>query len=376
MHIPTLCSHPPLPGGETGRAARACLAALASASGLPLPPASPRRALGVMAGSLKQGGAVVARMRSVGTQTPPCPDGDSWEVGASAGAWAVRYRPAATQAEKPLLYLCSPASLPALRGLLVESGERGIVCNDAETHASRWPKGVQPALPAWLAAQHNCTPFDPATGEEVRAILRSALETLYVEQQPGYYYLAIHDEDADEDADDDADAVAAPLSAADAAAASLGMYRVSPPSPAPCRVRLCGAGRMLAVVADAARLLKEDWDIATQLWSCPSYTRLARDAQAAEQWNLRHPRTTPRLAHVRRCLDDSTAPLIAVTGYGQHIAGQIGGYVRGRFIAVGTDTRMETSAPWLAVTALKALADDGALPLQFVEYALRRYALL
>ncbi len=370
MHMPTLFSYPPLPGGETRHAFQACLAALALASGLPLPHASPRRALCALAGSLKQGGAVVARMRSVGTQARPCPDGDSWEVGASAGAWAVRYRHGATQAEKPLLYLCSPASLPALRALLVESGERGIVCNDAETQASRWPKGVQPALPAWLAAQHNCTPFDPATGEEVRAILRSALETLYLEQQSGYYYLAIHDEDADEDA------AAAPLSAADAAAASLGMYRVSPPGPAPCRVRLCGAGRMLAVVADAARLLKEDWDIATQVWSCPSYTRLARDAQAAEQWNLRYPRATPRLAHVRRCLDDSTAPVIAVTGYGQHIAGQIGGYVRGRFIAVGADTRMETSAPWLAVTALKALADDGALPLQFVEYALRRYALL
>ena len=374
MHTPPSFSQPPLPGGETGHAASACLAALAPRSGLPPPPASPRRALGVMAGSLKQGGVLVARMRSVGTPARSLSDGDSWDVAASAGAWAMRYRPAATQAEKPLLYLCSPASLQALRALLVESGERGIVCNDAETHASRWLKGVQPALPAWLAAQHNCTPFDPATGEEVRAILRSALETLYVEQQSGYYYLAIHDEDADEGADEGA--AAAPLSAADAAAASLGMYRVSPPGPAPCRVRLCGAGRMLAVVAEAARLLKEDWDIAAQVWSCPSYTRLARDAQAAEQWNLRHPRATPRLAHVRRCLDDNTAPVIAVTGYGQHIAGQIGGYVRGRFIAVGADAMMEVSAPWLAVTALKALADDGALPLQFVEYALRRYALL
>lgn len=374
MHMPPLFPHPPLPGSEAGRVAHACMAALAPVSGLPLPPASPRRALGTMAGSLKQGGAVVARVRHVGTETPPVSDGDAWDVGASAGAWALRYRHAAKQAEKPLLYLCSPASLGALRAVLVESGERGIVCNDAETQASHWPKSVPPELPAWLAAQHNCIPFDPATGEEVRAILRSALETLYVEQQSGFYYLAIHDEDADEGADEYA--MAAPLSAADAAAASLGMYRLPWPGPAACRVRLCGAGKTLAVVADAARLLKEDWDIATQVWSCPSYTRLARDAQAAEQWNLRHPRAVPRLAHVRHCLDDSAAPVIAVTGYRQHIAGQIGGYVRGRFIAVGADTRMETSAPWLAVTALKALADDGALPLQFVNYALRRYALL
>jgi hypothetical protein len=366
MHTPL--PHPPPPGGDTRRAAHACMAALAPASGLPLPHASPRRALGAMAGSLKQGGAMVARMRRVDTHAPPCSDGDAWEVGASAGAWALRYRDGATQDEKPLLYLCSPASLPALRAVLAESGERGIVCNDAETQASHWPKGVPPALPAWLAAQHNCTPFDPATGEEVRAILRAALEALYLERQSGYYYLATHDEDEN--------AVAAPLSAADAAAASLGMYRVSPPSLAPCRVRLCGAGKMLAVVADAARLLEEDWDILAQVWSCPSYTRLAREAQAAEQWNLRHPRAAPGLAHVRRCLDGSAAPVIAVTGYGQHIAGQIGGYVRGRFIAVGADAGMAVSAPWLAVTALKALADDGALPMQFVDDALRRYALL
>lgn len=361
MHTLPFFPHPPMTDGKTDGATRACMAALAP--GQPLLHASPRRALGAMASRLKQDGAVVAR--STDAAAAPVADSDAWEVGASAGAWATRYREGARQAETPLLYLCNPASLPALRGVLVDSGERGIVCNDAETQASRWPKGVQPSLPAWLAAQHNCTPFDPATAEEVRAILRAALETLYVQQQPGYFYLATHDDEA----------VAAPLSADDAAAAGLGMYRLPSPGHAPCQVRLCGAGRMLAVVADAARLLQEDWNIAAQVWSCPSYTRLARDAQAAEQRNLRHPRAVPKLAHVRRCLDDSATPLIAVTGYGQHIAGQIGGHVRGRFIAVGADTGMEVTAPWLAVTALKALVDDGVLPAQFIDYALRRYAL-
>ncbi|WP_035819734.1 transketolase-like TK C-terminal-containing protein [Janthinobacterium sp. RA13] len=366
MHSSPLLPPPPLDVARD--TVQACLAALAAAPALPLRQVSPRRALGAMAGSLQTGPGAANAIRVVRAEVTHRHD-DAWNVTASASAWPLRYG-----ADKPLLYLCRPASVQALSGVLVDARERGIVCSDAETQSSRWPKGVQPALPAWLAAQHNCMPFDPATGEEVRAILRAALETLYVEQQPGYYYLAIHDEGADADADEYA--VAAPLSPADAAAASLGMYRVSPPDPAPCRVRLCGAGTMLAVVADAARLLQEDWDIAAQVWSCPSYTRLARDAQAAEQWNLCHPRAIPRLAHVRRCLDDSAAPVIAVTGYGQHIAGQIGGHVRGRFIAVGADAMMEVSAPWLAVTALKALADDGALPLQFVEYALRRYALV
>jgi hypothetical protein len=362
MHFPP--SHPPEPGGVMRRAAHACLAALVPAPGLPLLQASPRRALGTMAHRLQRDPGVADAIRIV-RATMPDRHGDAWSVQAFASAWPLRYG-----ADKPLLYLCRPDSLAALRAVLVDARERGIVCNDAETQASRWHKGVQAALPAWLAAQPNCTPFDPATGEEVRAILRSALETLYLEQQSGYYYLATHDEDAEEDA------MAAPLSPADAAAASLGMYRVSPPDLAPCQVRLCGAGRMLAVVAEAARLLKEDWGIATQVWSCPSYTRLARDGAVAAAWNLRHPRAAPRLSHVQRCLDGSAAPVIAVTAYGQHIAGQIGGFVRGRFIAIGADSPLAPGAPWLAVTALKALADDGVLARTCIGDALRRYALL
>ncbi|NHZ44413.1 transketolase-like TK C-terminal-containing protein [Massilia aquatica] len=358
MHMPP--TFPPVPSCLARSAASACLAALAATPGLPPLLASPRRALGAMVSSLQQGAESADTIRIVRASVPK-KQGDAWDVPACASAWPLRYG-----AEIPLLYLCRLESLAALRGVLVDAGERGIVCNDAETQGSRWPKGVQPVLPAWLATQHICTPFDPASGEEVRAIVCSALATLYVDQQPGYYYLAMHDEDG---------LAMPPLSAGDAAAAALGMYRLPPTSPGPYQLRLCSAGRALALVMEAARLLWEDWNISAEVWSCPSYTRLAREALAVEQWNLFHPSATPRASHIQRCLDGSSAPVIAVTGYAQHIAGQIGGFVRGRFSAVGADTAMDISAPWIAVTALKALVDDGALPAPFVQYALRRYAL-
>ena len=43
-------------------------------------------------------------------------------------------------------------------------------------------------------------------------------------------------------------------------------------------------------------------------------------------------------------------------------------------IAVGADSAMDASLPWLAVKASTALAGDGALPVQFVDEALRRQA--
>jgi len=360
MHASSPSPSSPAPANMARDAASACLSALSDASSFLPQHASPRRALGAMAGSLNRQGESAASLHIVRSEIQDAPD-DAWNVAASVSAWPLRYR-----AEMPLLYLCRPESLAALRGVLVDSRERGIVCNDAETQVSRWPKGVQPVLPAWLAAQANCTPFDPANGEEVRAIMCAALETLYVDEQPGYFYLAMHDEER----------YAEPLSADDAAAASLGMYRLPPLDTAPAQLRLCGAGRALALVQEAARLLRDDWQIKVEVWSCPSYTRLARDGQAAEVWSLHHPGATPRQAHVQRCLGGSAAPTIAVTGYAQHIAGQIGGFVRGNFKAIGADSHSELCADWLVVLALKALADENSISVQSVEQALQRYSLV
>ena len=65
------------------------------------------------------------------------------------------------------------------------------------------------------------------------------------------------------------------------------MYRIGPAS-ADARIRLCGAGKALSRVIQAAvaapRLGHRQRDL-----SCPSYTRLARDAGAADRWNGLNP---------------------------------------------------------------------------------------
>ena len=203
----------------------------------------------------------------------------AWVIRAQSRSRRVGHWPgwfARNTVEKPLLYLHTAQSSAQLSALSDAAHQRGILCNDIENQPSRWPKGAQPSLPLWLATHPRCTPYDPASGEEARAIVLAALRSLYVDGKPGFYYLALHDHES-----------AAPLSEQDREAALKGMYRLQPDTPAD--VRLLGAGRALEEVLQARQLLEQDWDITAQLWSCPSYTRLAREAGAAERWNRLHP---------------------------------------------------------------------------------------
>ncbi|OPA88906.1 pyruvate dehydrogenase [Pseudomonas fluorescens] len=267
--------------------------------------------------------------------------------------------------EKPLLYLHSATSSAQLRALADVTAYRGILCNDIENQPSPWPKGAQPSLPLWLAAHPRCTPYDPASGEEARAIVLTALRTLYVDGTPGFYYLALHDRSD------------GPLLSAQPPEDALkGMYALN--AAAQADVRLLGAGQAVDEVIQAARLLQQDWGITAQVWSCPSYTRLAREAAAAERWNRLHPGEVRRSCHLRDCLAGNLAPVIAVTGYPQAIVDQLAAYVNARYVALGAGS-VQSSAPsryWIAVLSLNALVEDGRIERRHLETAMQRYALI
>jgi pyruvate dehydrogenase E1 component len=55
------------------------------------------------------------------------------------------------------------------------------------------------------------------------------------------------------------------------------------------RVQLLGSGTILREVMAAAELLKKDWGVAADVWSCPSFNELRRDGMATARWNLLHP---------------------------------------------------------------------------------------
>ena len=154
-------------------------------------------------------------------------------------------------------------------------------------------------------------------------------------------------------------------------------------------VNLLGSGTILRESMAAQELLKSEWGVAANVWSCPSFNELARDGQDAERWNLLHPTAPRRVPFVTRQLERTAGPVVASTDYMKLYADQIRAFIpKGRsYKVLGTDgfgrsdfrtklrEHFEVDRHYVVVAALKALADEGALPAAKVAEAIAKYAL-
>jgi pyruvate dehydrogenase E1 component len=153
------------------------------------------------------------------------------------------------------------------------------------------------------------------------------------------------------------------------------------------RVQLLGSGTILREVIAAAELLEKDWGVGADIWSCPSFTLLARDGADAARWNLLHPTATRRKSYVEQCLENTQGPVIASSDYVRAFADQIRPYVPQRYKVLGTDgfgrsdTReklrhfFEVDRRWVTVTALTALAEEEKLDRAKVAAAIAKYGI-
>jgi pyruvate dehydrogenase E1 component len=225
----------------------------------------------------------------------------------------------------------------------------------------------------------NCISYDPTFAYELAVIIQDGLRRMYAEQQDVYYYLTVMNENYRHPA--------MPEGAAPSIIKGMYLFQAGAKQSKAPRVQLLGSGTIFREVVAAAELLREDWGVEADLWSCPSFTELARDGQAAARFDLLNPTTEPRASHVGTCLRDTAGPVIAATDYVRAFAEQIRAYVPRRYIVLGTDgfgrsdTReklrhfFEVDRWYVTVAALKALADEGALSAARVAEAVRKYAL-
>jgi pyruvate dehydrogenase E1 component len=224
----------------------------------------------------------------------------------------------------------------------------------------------------------NCISYDPTFAYEVAVIIQDGLRRMYAEQQDVYYYLTVMNENYHHPA--------MPEGAAAGIIKGMYLFRAGSASNAP-RVQLLGSGTIFLEVVAAAELLRADWGVEADLWSCPSFTELAREGQAAARFNLLNPTAPQRTSHVDECLRGQAGPVVAATDYVRAFAEQIRAYVPRRYVVLGTDgfgrsdTReklrqfFEVDRWYVTIAALKALADEGALDAAIVAKAVAKYAL-
>jgi pyruvate dehydrogenase E1 component len=152
---------------------------------------------------------------------------------------------------------------------------------------------------------------------------------------------------------------------------------------------LMGSGTILRESLAAQELLDKDWGISADVWSCPSFNELTRDGQDAERFNMLHPLEKPRVPFVAQQLEKHAGPVIASTDYMKNYAEQIRPFIpKGRtYKVLGTDgfgrsdfrsklrEHFEINRHYIVVAALKALSEEGAVPVAKVAEALKQYGI-
>ncbi len=229
----------------------------------------------------------------------------------------------------------------------------------------------------------NCMSYDPTYGYEVAVIVREGLRRMVAEQEDVFYYITLLNENYPHPA--------MPEGAQEGILRGMHCVASSPDGAKgekKPRVQLFGSGSILREVEAGAKLLEDDWGVGSDVWSVTSFNAIARDGVDTHRWNMLHPAEKPRLSFSEAALLDKRGPAIASTDYVRAYSESLRPYVGDRrYVTLGTDgfgrsdyrrrlrEFFEIDRHYVAVAALKALADDGAIPAAKVADALKKYGI-
>lgn len=223
----------------------------------------------------------------------------------------------------------------------------------------------------------NCVSYDPTFAHEVAVIMQHGLKRMVENQENVFYYITLMNEN-----------YAHPgLKAGDEEGIIRGMYKLEEGGKGELRVQLLGSGSILREVQAAKELLEKDWGVMADVWSCTSFNELRRDGLDCNRANLLHPNATPRVPYVTQLLQDTQGPVIASSDYMKIFADQIREFIpAGRtYRVLGTDgfgrsdfryklrNHFEVDRYFVTLSALKALVDEGKLPVEKLSEAIAKY---
>jgi pyruvate dehydrogenase E1 component len=266
---------------------------------------------------------------------------------------------------------------------------RGFLVGATAGRTTLTGEGLQHAdghSPLLAASNPAVVHYDPAMAYEISHIVQDGIRRMYGASQDHphgediIYYLTVYNEPIVQPKEPENLDVEGLLK-------GIYHYAVPPEVDAenPPRVQLLASGVGFPWIAQAQRMLAEDWGVAADTWSVTSWNELARDAVAAEEWNLLHPSEPAHVPYVSDKLKAVEGPVVAVSDYMRAVPNQIAKWVPADFYALGTDgfgfadTRpaarrfFHVDAQSVVVQALQALADRGEVKQETVQEAFDRY---
>ncbi len=222
----------------------------------------------------------------------------------------------------------------------------------------------------------NCITYDPTFSYEVAVILHHGLQRMFVDQEDVTFYLTLMNENYSHPD--------MPMGAEDGII--KGLYRMTETKkPGKKHVNLMGSGTILVQAIAAAKMLKADFGVTSDIWSATSFNELARGGQDAARHNRLNPLGEKQVPYVTQALSKAKGPVIAATDYMKNYAEQIRAFVPNPYTVLGTDgfgrsdSRVnlrrffEVDANHIAAAAMSALYEAGDVTKADMQAALKKY---
>ncbi len=230
----------------------------------------------------------------------------------------------------------------------------------------------------YAATIPTCRAYDPAFSYEVAVIAEDGVRRMMTDNEHCFYYVTLYNENYVHPS--------MPAGAEEGIRRGIYLLRSTPLDHQP-RVQLIGSGSMLRLVLAAADLLESRFGLAVDVWSATSFGELRKDGIACDRWNLLHPAETPRTPYVTEQLASRQGPVIGVSDFMRAYPDLIRNWVPQRYTVLGTDgfgrsdTRValrdffEIDERYIALAALKSLADEGTIPRTVLVDAMAQFAI-
>ena len=224
----------------------------------------------------------------------------------------------------------------------------------------------------------NCISYDPTYGYELAVIIQDGLRRMYGENESVWYYITTMNDSYKMPALPEGDHILEGI--------VKGLYCFEEGKNSKgSRVQLIGCGTILEEVRAAAQLLRDDFNIESDIWSATSFNELRRDGLNVARHNMLNPEAELQVSWIEKQLAGRKGPVIAASDYMKVYSDQIRDFVPGTYITLGTDgfgrsdTRsklrefFEVDRYFVVIAALTGLVKEGEIEPSVVTSALKKY---
>jgi len=173
----------------------------------------------------------------------------------------------------------------------------------------------------------NLISYDPAFAYEIAVIIRNGIERMYEKQESVFFYISVGNENYS----------MPPMPAGVKEGIIKGLYPFSRSTKTSAlKAHLLGSGAIMNQVIAAQKVLEENYNVSTDVWSAPSYNELRREALHAERENLLNGKKT-RVPYVTQMLQNEKGVFVCASDYMKVLGDSIRQWVPGPYTVLGTD---------------------------------------